>query len=118
MSGPEPGPQDPRTRLEAELRRALHRAGVTGRAVASVMEGGCRLDGVGAGAVSGQLADAGARLERRIRELAAALDRLDAGRWGECEACGRRIDPARLDVLAAASRCRSCADDGPGPVAE
>lgn len=107
-------PTEARSRLEAELRTALHRAGVTERAVASVMAEGCRLDGVGAGAVSEQLADAGVRLERRIRELAAALDRLDAGRWGECEACGRRIDPARLDVLPAASRCRRCADDGTG----
>ena len=40
--------------------------------------------------------------ERAIRDLAqvdAALARLDAGTYGLCQACGRPIDPERLEAL-------------------
>jgi RNA polymerase-binding transcription factor DksA len=49
--------------------------------------------------------------ESRIQaeELAAAIDRLDAGTYGICEACGRPIAPARLEALPAARRCIDCA---------
>jgi RNA polymerase-binding transcription factor DksA len=49
--------------------------------------------------------------ESRIQaeELAAAIDRLDAGIYGICEACGRPIAPARLEALPAARRCIDCA---------
>jgi len=51
----------------------------------------------------------GSRSTRRLAEIDAALQRLDAGTYGVCEACGRAIDPARLDALPAARRCVSCA---------
>jgi RNA polymerase-binding transcription factor DksA len=97
-----------RAALEAELRTAMDQAGVTGRAIESVMASGCRIDGIGAGAVPDALADADRRVRRRIEALAAALDRMDAGRYGRCEACGGSIDGARLDVLPTTSRCRDC----------
>ena len=75
------------------------------------MGAGCRIDGVGAAAVSAELAESGARLQRRIRELAAALDRLDRGEYGRCRRCGGQIDAARLEVLPAALDCRDCAGD-------
>lgn len=103
-----------RARLEAELRRALQRAGANERAVASVMAAGCRLDGVGAGAVRRELAEADARLTRRVRETAAALDRLERGEYGRCEQCGAVIDPERLELLPGATRCRACAREEPG----
>jgi DnaK suppressor protein len=49
--------------------------------------------------------------ERAARDLAlveAALRRLDAGIYGRCEACGRQIDPARLEALPWAARDVEC----------
>lgn len=98
-----------RERLESELRRALGQAGIQDDAVRSVMEAGCRLDGIGAGAVPDHLERAGQRLEARVRALAAALDRLGSGTYGICEACGGAISDDRLVVLPATRRCRGCA---------
>jgi RNA polymerase-binding transcription factor DksA len=44
-----------------------------------------------------------------LRMIAAALDRMDAGTYGECVACGAEISAERLDVLPHAPRCRNCA---------
>lgn len=98
-----------RERLDTELRKALERAGAAEDTIASVMGEGCRLDGVGAGAVSAELSQAGARLRDRITDLAAALDRLDQGSYGRCEACGERINAERLDLLPTTTLCRGCA---------
>ena len=38
-----------------------------------------------------------------------ALDRLDSGRYLECERCGRSIEPARHDAIPEADRCAACA---------
>lgn len=43
-----------------------------------------------------------------IRQLTAALDRIDAGTYGRCERCGERIAPARLEALPHASACIRC----------
>ncbi|MEV6520396.1 TraR/DksA C4-type zinc finger protein [Longispora sp. NPDC051575] len=48
------------------------------------------------------------RAARRVAELRAALDRLEAGTYGACERCARQIDAARLEVLPAARTCVSC----------
>ena len=98
-----------RAELEEALRAAMARAGVTGRPLDSVMASGCRLDGIGAGAVPDALAEADRRVRQRVEALAAALDRMDAGRYGRCEACGAPIDEARLDVVPTTTRCRGCA---------
>ncbi|GHS89476.1 DnaK suppressor protein [Actinomycetota bacterium] len=45
----------------------------------------------------------------RLTEVDEALDRVRAGTYGRCEACGRDIDPARLAVRPTATRCVSCA---------
>ncbi len=104
-----------RDRLEAELRRALEKVGATERVIESVMSAGCRLDGVGASGVSRELESAGARLSAQVRELAAALDRLERGSYGDCASCGERIDAERLDLLPTAALCRGCAPvGGPG----
>lgn len=96
-------------RLEAELQRTLQRLGATEETVASVMGAGCRLDGVGAAGLAPELADASERLRSRARALAAALDRAAAGGYGVCEACGERIDDARLALIPTTLRCRRCA---------
>jgi RNA polymerase-binding transcription factor DksA len=52
-----------------------------------------------------------ALIERRageIGEIATALERLDAGRYGTCTDCGLDIETERLRVLPTASRCAHC----------
>jgi RNA polymerase-binding transcription factor DksA len=47
--------------------------------------------------------------EERLREVDAALERLDAGAYGVCASCGRPIPPARLEVRPTARTCVACA---------
>ena len=47
-------------------------------------------------------------LRRRLEENAAAFDRLEAGRYGVCERCGRPIDDDRLRAVPST---RYCAED-------
>lgn len=51
-------------------------------------------------------------LERELGELETALRRVDEGTYGRCEACGREIDPRRLEVKPAA---RFCTEHEPPP---
>lgn len=44
-----------------------------------------------------------------IRMIEAALDRIAAGTFGECVACGERISEGRLEAVPHAARCRNCA---------
>ncbi len=46
--------------------------------------------------------------ERRVREVDAALARIDAGTFGRCTACGGPIAEARLDALPWAALCIDC----------
>jgi DnaK suppressor protein len=46
--------------------------------------------------------------ERRIKEVDAALARIDAGTFGLCTACGHPIAEARLDALPWAALCIDC----------
>lgn len=45
----------------------------------------------------------------RLAEIAAALDRVDAGTFGVCEACGAPIATARLEARPSARLCIECA---------
>ena len=45
-----------------------------------------------------------------IRDLQAALSRLEEGTYGLCEACGEEIAPGRLEAIPEATRCVNCAD--------
>ncbi len=51
-------------------------------------------------------------LEKRTRDLFAevehALHKFEDGTYGLCDACGKPIDPARLEALPQASLCLSC----------
>lgn len=44
-----------------------------------------------------------------LAEIAAAVDRIDAGAYGICEACGRDIPAGRLEARPTARRCVACA---------
>ncbi|MCB8043191.1 TraR/DksA family transcriptional regulator [Microbacterium oxydans] len=43
-----------------------------------------------------------------IQQISAALNRLDAGTYGQCARCGGQIAPARLEVVPHASACIEC----------
>lgn len=47
--------------------------------------------------------------ERLLAEVNAALGRIDAGTFGGCEQCGKRIAKARLAAVPYARRCARCA---------
>jgi RNA polymerase-binding transcription factor DksA len=46
-------------------------------------------------------------MEAKIADVERALERLDAGTYGVCEACGQPIGEARLEAWPAARFCRS-----------
>lgn len=48
------------------------------------------------------------RHEMRLRQVEEALERLEAGRYGECLKCGRYIPPARLEVKPETRVCVDC----------
>ena len=45
------------------------------------------------------------KLKDTLEEVHAAIARLDAGDYGNCEACGVAIDPARLEAMPATRFC-------------
>ena len=46
-----------------------------------------------------------AELRTALREIEAAIGRLEAGTYGICERCGNPIEPARLEALPATRFC-------------
>jgi len=55
--------------------------------------------------VDGSLED---NAEDIVREIDAALERIDAGTYGVCMNCGRQIPEERLDAVPYAVLCLSC----------
>jgi len=49
-----------------------------------------------------------------LREIEAALNRLDDGTYGLCTACGKPIEPERLEYLPWATQCADDARGGRG----
>ncbi|APH02775.1 MULTISPECIES: TraR/DksA family transcriptional regulator [Janibacter] len=108
---------DPRTLLDAERRETLARlATLTGDfdALVEASEGSNaddEHDPEGATiAFERSQVDALARQAREhLREIDAALARLDAGDYGTCERCGRPISAGRLEARPTARTCIDCA---------
>jgi RNA polymerase-binding transcription factor DksA len=50
---------------------------------------------------------------RELADIVAAIRRIDEGTYGACRRCERRIEPARLAALPAATTCIDCASDAP-----
>jgi DnaK suppressor protein len=111
---PSPSPEQTRERLMREREAAgaeLARLGVTLEREESVGPGDSPFE-------EGDVAQASERrdmsfiqrerLAARVNRLTRALARLDAGTYGRCEECGRRIDPARLAALPEVELCREC----------
>ena len=49
-----------------------------------------------------------AEARAKMAEIDAALERVDAGTYGHCEACGKAIPHARLEVVPEATLCVGC----------
>jgi RNA polymerase-binding protein DksA len=45
-----------------------------------------------------------------IRDIQAAIERIDEGSYGICESCGKEIGEARLKIVPEATRCVNCAE--------
>ncbi|MFF4841593.1 TraR/DksA family transcriptional regulator [Streptomyces collinus] len=54
-----------------------------------------------------------AQTREHLEELDRALERLEQGRYGQCEGCGGTIPPERLEIRPAATTCVRCARSGP-----
>lgn len=48
--------------------------------------------------------------QEQLNRIAAALRKIGDGTYGECEQCGRPIDPRRLESIPDARFCINCAD--------
>ena len=44
----------------------------------------------------------------QLNAIASALERMDAGTYGECTDCGQDIAPARLQATPEVARCLPC----------
>jgi DnaK suppressor protein len=104
---------DAMKRKLVELRDELERLAETGDASAAVVE----LDQARVGRLSRMdamqaQAMAQASGERRaamLREIGAALRRIELGEFGFCEECGEPINPKRLEIDPTSRLCISCA---------
>ena len=65
-----------------------------------------RMDALQAQAMS---IETGRRRREKLRQIAAALQRLEAGQYGLCQDCGEDIAPARLDFDPSVLLCIQCA---------
>ncbi len=49
-------------------------------------------------------------LERILKGITGALEKMQAGTYGQCEICGQEIPAMRLQAMPMATRCVKCAD--------
>ena len=54
--------------------------------------------------------DSASRREATLRNIEAALRRIDNGDYGACQSCDEPIDPRRLEADPMAALCIDCAD--------
>ncbi len=49
------------------------------------------------------------QLRETLSDIEAALEKFDAGTYGQCEVCGKEIPAARLEAVPTARLCITCA---------
>ena len=111
------GQDEARERLTALRAAATARLAALDRSFADVVAGaeGANTDdehdpeGATIGFERAQVAALVARAEAALREVDAALARLDAGTYGVCERCGRALPAGRLAARPTAATCVGCA---------
>ena len=95
-------------RLEVDLREALEIQEQLEQQLTQKPDFG--LGGDSTGTVSWEMTLARKeRVAAEIEELTAAIDRVEQGTYGQCDQCGARIDPERLEVLPTTTLCANCA---------
>jgi len=47
-------------------------------------------------------------LESKLQEIGTALEKIEKGKYGVCEKCGKAIDPKRLETKPEAKYCVKC----------
>ncbi|WP_119302477.1 TraR/DksA family transcriptional regulator [Dongia deserti] len=52
------------------------------------------------------------RRQAELQRIAAALDRIERGTFGDCIACGEEIETRRLEIDPTIQRCIACARQG------
>ena len=110
---------DPATKKLLELREQLELTVATGSEAAEVVE----LDQARVGRLSRMdalqtqaMAQAsGQRREALLREIDAALKRIDDRVYGICESCDEPINPKRLEIDPIARLCIDCASAAESP---
>jgi DnaK suppressor protein len=112
MELPENNLQKFKSRL-LKLRSGLLKAAETGQQAEEVVELDqarvgrlSRMDAMQAQAMS---VETGRRRRQYLVEIEKALERIEAGDYGECLECGELIHPGRLEANPTATLCISCA---------
>ena len=95
-----------RLQLGEELRAGLE-AGATVQLDQSRVGRLSRMDAMQAQAMS---QESGRRREQTLRDITAALARIDSGDFGFCRVCEEPISPKRLEFDPAAQMCIDCAN--------
>jgi RNA polymerase-binding transcription factor len=49
-----------------------------------------------------------ATIQERLIQVERALQRIEAGTYGQCETCGQAISPERLEAFPSATTCVAC----------
>jgi DnaK suppressor protein len=94
-----------RSELQREIDAAANRSSHAGRDAADVHDAKDDADFE----IASLTADAEQQRDRdELRRVNAALERLAAGTYGQCVACGEPIDPRRLQAEPASARCVAC----------
>ncbi|MFG2714152.1 TraR/DksA family transcriptional regulator [Streptomyces goshikiensis] len=110
-----------RARLAADRADTLERASALGRDFDGIVAANALVavddehdpEGASTAFERAHVASLMARAREHLEELDRALERLERGEYGQCEACGASIAPERLEIRPAATTCIRCARSGP-----
>jgi DnaK suppressor protein len=95
--------------LRAELERIADSGDAAGDVVELDQARVGRLSRMDAMQAQAMAQASGQRRQTMLREISAALKRIDEGDYGTCERCDEAINPRRLEVDPTARLCIDCA---------
>jgi RNA polymerase-binding protein DksA len=111
------GENDPRTLLEAERQAVIERLTALGRDFDGIVEAAGQSnaddehdpEGATIAFERQHIAALLSQTRDQLRQVEGAIARLDVGRYGECQNCGRPIGADRLAARPTATTCIDCA---------
>lgn len=114
------GPATVRERLAADRTATLARMAAPGRDFDGIVAANALVavddehdpEGGTAAFERAHVASLRERAHGHLAEPDRTLQRLERGTYGQCEACGSKIPPERLEVRPAATTCVACAEPG------